>query len=188
MGANGWIQTYTGKKFFPLSPSPDLIDIQDVAHALSHLCRYAGHTPLFYSVAQHSVLVARILREQGCSIYEQMWGLLHDATEAYLIDLPQPVKMHMREYQRAEERLMQAVAFRFNLSPELPESVKIADEICLATEVRDIIGHQIEPWHIQQAAMPWTIRYMDCGRAKSMFLDAYTALQRERSRDLTGSL
>ena len=83
-----WIQTYTGKKFYPLEPDASLIDIRDIAHALSLKVRYNGHCDKFYSVAQHSVLMCDYISN---TIY-QMWALLHDAGEAYLADIPRPIK------------------------------------------------------------------------------------------------
>lgn len=90
-----WIQTYTGRQFWPLDPKPEEVCIEDIAHALSQQCRYAGHTIRFYSVAQHSVEIAlRVPRAAA------LWGLLHDAAEAYLVDLPRPVKYLMPAYKR----------------------------------------------------------------------------------------
>jgi uncharacterized protein len=82
-----WIQTYTGKQFWPLSPLPEDIVIEDIAHALSMQCRFGGHVRTFYSVAQHSVHVSLLVEPQYA-----LWGLLHDAAEAYLVDLPRPIK------------------------------------------------------------------------------------------------
>jgi 5'-deoxynucleotidase YfbR-like HD superfamily hydrolase len=119
----------------PLAPSPDKIDIDDIAHSLAHQCRFLGHTDGFYSVAQHSVLVSELVPKA-----DALWGLLHDAAEAYLGDLPAPIKRtpDMCVYQAAEERLLAAVAAKFGLAPTLPASVVEADRIVLATEFRDV--------------------------------------------------
>ena len=106
------IQTYTGRKFFPVAPRAEDIEILDVAHALSMLCRYTGHTKQFYSVAQHSVLVSRIVPPQDAA-----WGLLHDASEAYLCDVARPIK----PYRLLEQRLMVQVAGRFDLTYAEPD-------------------------------------------------------------------
>jgi 5'-deoxynucleotidase YfbR-like HD superfamily hydrolase len=108
-----WIQTYTGKKFFPLDPDPEQICIEDIAHALSMQCRYAGHTNSFYSVAQHSVLLSR---EFGFLDY-RLAALLHDASEAYLTDIPRPLK-HLSAfafYRIAEERLQMMIFAKYGL-------------------------------------------------------------------------
>jgi 5'-deoxynucleotidase YfbR-like HD superfamily hydrolase len=102
-----WIQTYSGIKMHPLSPTEEEISIEDIAHALSNLCRFTGHCNKFYSVAQHSVLV---------SVYSPrdyaMWGLLHDASEAYLNDIARPIKIsdEYNTYRKIEENLMKVIA------------------------------------------------------------------------------
>ena len=120
------MQVASGARFYPLDPRPEEIQIEDVAHALGHLCRFAGHTSSFYTVAQHSVLVSRI-----CEPQDALWGLLHDASEAYLGDMVRPLKRQpeMASYQEAEERLMAAICERFGLPAAMPESVVRADEI-----------------------------------------------------------
>src|SRR5579885_2784587 len=82
-----WIQTYCGVAFYPLDPRPEEILIEDIAHALSMLCRFTGHVKRFYSVAQHCVYVSH-----RCDPKDALWGLLHDAAEAYLNDISRPVK------------------------------------------------------------------------------------------------
>jgi hypothetical protein len=82
-----WLRTYAGRHVHILNPRPADIYIQDIAHALAHTCRFAGHTPAFYAVAQHSVLVSELLTPDLA-----LWGLLHDASEAYLHDLTRPLK------------------------------------------------------------------------------------------------
>ena len=102
-----WIQTYTGKQFWPIDPRACEITIEDIAHALSLQCRFSGHCREFYSVAQHSCLVSSYCIDEDAG-----WGLLHDAAEAYLVDLPRPIKRFSSlgvEYRKAEERVMAAV-------------------------------------------------------------------------------
>lgn len=133
-----WLQTYSGLAFFPLAPHPDQVAIEDIAHALSLQCRFGGHTQVFYSVAQHSVLVSRSVPPA-----DALWGLLHDAAEAYLVDLPRPLKHHSvlgYEYRKIEARVMRAISERFGLPADEPSSVKIAERRLLATERRDLLG------------------------------------------------
>ena len=90
-------QTYTGKKFYLFDPEPESICIEDIAHALSMKCRFGGHSTQFYSVAQHSILVSLCLEIRGASDREQsdmlpLFGLLHDAAEAYIPDFIGTVK------------------------------------------------------------------------------------------------
>jgi hypothetical protein len=130
-----YFRTFTGKWVHIRDPHPDEIDIEDIAHALSHLCRFFGHTDGFYSVAQHSVLVSQQVPPR-----DALWGLLHDGAEAYLGDLSRPLKRapEMQWYRALEERFLGCFARKFGLSPELPESVLRADDLLLATEFRDV--------------------------------------------------
>lgn len=105
-----WMQTFTGKQFWPADPRADEIDIRDIAHALSMQCRYAGHCLRFYSVAEHCVLLAKAIPEQ------KLWALLHDASEAYLVDVPRPVKPSLAGYKTLEQRIMFEVARQFSLA------------------------------------------------------------------------
>jgi hypothetical protein len=141
--AGGWIQTYTGKQFFPFDPRPEDIDIRDIAHALSCIPRFSGHTREFYSVAQHSVLVS-----QHCALPSALSGLLHDASEAYLLDLPTPIK-HMDgmfHYREAELRCQQAICSKFDTCYALMPSVHHADQALLATEAAQLLGPAPVPW------------------------------------------
>ena len=87
-----YIQTVSGRRVNPLDPSPADIDVHDIAVALSNQCRFGGHTRRYYSVAQHACIVSDQMLERGSSAHDALWGLLHDASEAYLVDLPHPLK------------------------------------------------------------------------------------------------
>lgn len=144
-----FIETFTGARFQPIAPIVEDIAIEDIAHALANQCRFSGHTRVFYSVAEHSLRVAMLVAEWGEDVDVQTWALLHDASEAYLVDLPTPLKTHPtigEGYQRAERVLMRAVCERFHLDPKMPEPVRIADAILLATEVRDLMPAKPEHW------------------------------------------
>ena len=134
MGARFFL-TYTGRRVHPFDPNPGEISIFDIARSLSHMCRFYGHTDAFYSVAQHSVLVSQHVPNE-----DALWGLLHDAAEAYLGDMAAPIKREpeMAIYRIAENRLLRAVCERYGLRPEMPASVRRADKILLATEFRDV--------------------------------------------------
>ena len=101
------IMTYTKKMFDPLRPKPELIDIQDIAHALSMLCRANGHFKSFYSVGQHCINCAREAEARGYSERLQLACLLHDASEAYLSDITRPVKAELPKYKEIEEPLQE---------------------------------------------------------------------------------
>lgn len=126
-----WIQTYKGIHYWPLDPKPEDVHIEDIAHALANSCRYAGHTSRFYSVAEHSVLVSRIVPEEHA-----LSALLHDATEAYVVDVPRPLKKYLLNYAEIEELNWKAVAEHFLLPLEMDESIKNADNAILVKEMR----------------------------------------------------
>ncbi len=130
-----WIQTYSGKSVWPLDAREDEIEIQDIAHALSLICRYTGHVRDFFSVAQHSIIASWIVPKE-----DAMWGLLHDASEAYICDLARPVKYQIPEYRQIEKNLMKVICRKFKLPEKEPESIKHADMVLLATEHRDLMG------------------------------------------------
>jgi hypothetical protein len=132
----GWIQTYSGRPFWPIDPRPEEIYIEDIAHALSLLSRYVGHCREFYSVAQHCVLVAHTVPRPLA-----MEGLLHDGSEAYISDIPSPAKEYLLDYQAVEARIEEAIAQKYGLLWPWPKEVKLADHILFKTEVRDLLVH-----------------------------------------------
>jgi hypothetical protein len=137
------------------------------------ICRFGGHSQRFYSVAQHSVHVS----ERGRTDTEKRWGLLHDATEAYVGDMIRPLKLHMPEFREVEDRILFVIAQKFDLALPIPSSVKEADEILLATEAHAIMGEScrnaptvtgkpdpnlvIEPWLPPQAEWEFMNRFSD---------------------------
>ena len=156
--------TASGRPFWPLNPRPQDICIEDIAHHLSLLCRYTGATRCFYSIAQHSVLVS-----QACDPADALHGLLHDAAEAYLHDIPRPLKRlpAFAPYREAEARLQAMIYETFGLSPIEPPAVKLIDRRMLRTEQRDLMPpsvlderrddvepypKRIEPWRSSCAA------------------------------------
>lgn len=154
-----WILTRSGRKFDLASPTAAMVDPTDIAHSLSMQCRFNGHTSSFYSVAQHCYLVADLVPAE-----HQLAALLHDATEAYVGDLVRPLKEGMRNfaqglgalclYESTEERVWQAICQRFNLDPILPDCVKHADLVALATEKRDLMPEHPEPWPCLEGIQP----------------------------------
>lgn len=162
-----WIQTHSGRRFNPLNPNPDAIVIQDIAHSLSMQCRFSGHCSSFYSVAQHSVLVSYI-----CDDAHKLWGLLHDASEAYLVDVPRPLKRsgQFQAYLDFEKEMQRAVCKRFALPFEEPHSVKRADTILLATEARDLMSPLHSDWKTLEQPLPFKIEAWNHHKAKDMFM------------------
>lgn len=172
-----WIQTFSGIRFTPLAPHVDQIEIRDIAHALAHQCRFAGHTAEFYSVAEHSVRVSVYLGSLGHPPGVQLQGLLHDASEAYLSDVVSPVKRHMVDYRIAERELMNVIYTRFALPTTEHAAVKGADEVLLATEARDLLaGGPRSDFQFRAAPLTERIRPWGPPLARSAFLDRYNAL------------
>lgn len=169
-----WINTYTGRQFWPLAPRVVDIDIEDIAHALSLQCRFTGHVHEFYSVAQHCCLVAERVPKE-----DQLWALLHDAPEAYLIDLARPVKRApaLQGYRDAEARLMAVIAERFGLVGDMPASVEDADTRMLMTEAHSLMTMHPQwlvdaPWQRYPDIIdPWTPQI-----AKARYLNRFIAL------------
>lgn len=128
------IQTYTGKLIFPNDPDPDLICIEDIAQGLAKICRFTGQAKSFYSVAQHSALVS-----DNVSVKNALWGLLHDAPEAYINDLSRPVIEALPDYRKLQTKFMSAVVAKFNLPEELPAEVIAMDDLMLVTEAENLM-------------------------------------------------
>jgi hypothetical protein len=167
------IRTFSGLYINPCEPDPILIDIEDIAHALSMQPRFGGHLPVFYSVAQHCVLAAEYVNEE-----RKLAALLHDASEAYLIDVPRPVKRQLHNYKEVEDKLMAVISAKFGFQWPLHEDVKRADEIMLRDEweglmLQNDIWEPIEVW--------------DQGQAKGRFLDLYHSLKGKQRPDKKGN-
>lgn len=134
-----WMFTYSGMKFWPLDPRPEEIRLADVSHALSQVCRFGGQTRVFYSVGEHCVRTAHLLMKRHGSKELALWGLVHDAAEAYLGDVIRPLKTFFPAYKVVEEKVLRAVTKKLSLPWPEPREVKAVDEILLACEARDLM-------------------------------------------------
>jgi 5'-nucleotidase len=141
-----YLQTVSGRWVNPFDPDPSQLDAGDIARALANQCRFGGHCRVFYSVAQHSVIVSRIVEERGGDVEDVFAALMHDAAEAYLGDMPHPLKHRSplgAAFREAEGHLEQAIRDRFGIKPAIP-GIKQADRALLATERR---AFSAETWH-----------------------------------------
>jgi hypothetical protein len=169
----GWIQTYTGRVFEPMVPSAEQINIEDIAHALSMTCRFNGHCTKFYSVAEHSVWVSRNVSPRFA-----LWGLLHDAAEAYVSDVARPIKPFIAGFEEIEEGIMGAVKARYGLAGSMPEAVHEADLRMLATERGQLMAPCERKWEEIEGYAPYPIE-LPCwspAKAKQAFLSRYSEL------------
>lgn len=197
----GFIQTRTGVRFSLSNPKPEDFRVEDIAHALSNMCRFTGHTRKFYSVAEHSARVCRRVMETHphsmyfssqrgvrlCSHEDGFTGnelafaaLMHDASEAYLADIARPFK-HLPEfewYRKIEDKLMREIALAFDFSYPLHSAIKNADEVLLGTEARDLMAPVIDGWHFRYEHLPERIKPWSPRKAKREFLELFYQLNR----------
>lgn len=176
-----WIVTHTGVHYSHSKPRPEDVCIEDIAHSLSLLCRFTGHVSQFYSVAEHCVRVSYL-----CSQKNQLWALLHDASEAYCADISRPLKYSpgMEVYRDYERRSMIAIARHFDLDPWVePQEVKEADVRLLYTEKRDLLTPGT--WALEKNVtglehatqpLPDIINPMTSEQAKNTFLMRFSEL------------
>lgn len=169
-----WFLTYSGVQFYPMDPRPEDVRIDDIAHALSNICRFGGHVKKFYSVAQHSVIVS-----DHCK--DNMAGLMHDATEAYCGDMVRPLKLQLPEYRECERRIWIAICAAFGLPEDLPTEVKFHDNRTLMTERRDLIIETPHTWSLEKSHPAYEGQIYPWGpeAAEEVFLRTYRAILKE---------
>ncbi|HML56684.1 MAG TPA: hypothetical protein PKC79_21500 [Solidesulfovibrio magneticus] len=150
MSGNPWTLTFTGVAFDLVEPTPDMVSIKDIAHALANQCRFAGHSRRYYSVAEHCLYVSRALPPAL-----RLQGLLHDAAEAYVHDIVRPLKGMLPDYRPIELRVMKAVAARFDLPVHPTMEIHEADTRMLATEVEYLMPPASRAWVLPE---PYELR------------------------------
>ncbi len=170
-----FIETVSGKCFYFLDPQPDDITIEDIAHALSMECRFGGHCRSFWSVAAHSLLVAQLLPAKF-----QLAGLLHDASEAYLKDIPSPLKKLLPDYREIEANVAAVIEIKFGVKFCQPE-IKQADVMALMTEKRDLFkDNSGVDWKIDASAAPFHIVPVNIELTRTAFLKEFYYLYDKR--------
>ncbi len=183
----GFIITASGRRFYPLAPQPEDVDPFDIAHALANMCRFTGHVREFYSVAQHCVMVSEKLRAPinvGISGERaqrplQLAGLLHDAAEAYLVDLARPIK-HLPElaaFRAADAAIEAAIEQRFGLAPKALRAPEVheVDMRALVTEARDLMPATFD-WSTYAAPYPHGVTPLAPADARRAWLNAFFSL------------
>lgn len=196
-----WIMTYTGQRFYPFTPKANDVQLADIAHALAMICRFTGHTRQFYSVAQHSVNVSRLAEcqaaadralpyKEGVVAQLALVALLHDAAEAYICDLAQPIKALTPRYEAVETLILHAIHTRLAVetSQRYAWRIKAADLALLHAEARELFSPEARRaagWDVPDPVdcppeiidlCPWTPR-----EAERMFLERYFYLDKRRA-------
>lgn len=158
------IRTFTGKSVNVFNPKPEMFDIIDIAHSLSRQCRFGGHLPRFFSVAQHSIICAEL-----APIKNKFTALMHDATEFALMDIPSPIKKRMPDYEEIENNLMKALSGKFGFQYPLPEKVKEIDMFMLKREWNSLmLGNE-----------PFNYVLLSQSQAKIKFLQTFKELSKK---------
>ena len=165
-----YISTFKGNRFYPAEPRIDGIDMEDIAHGLAYQCRFNGQTRAFYSVAQHSLMVAALVPP---ALHKA--ALLHDAAEAYLGDMVKPLKLLVPDFNRIEAAVTELIAAAFGVDFSDYAQIKQADLVALATEKRDLMPNSTEPWSYLAGIAPLAqpIEPLGPQQAKDAFLAAW---------------
>lgn len=174
------ISTHKGDFFDFNNPERYTFSIETIAHALSNICRYGGHSNRFYSVAEHSVLVSQVVPPELA-----LCGLLHDASEAFVGDMPSPLKAMCQSYRTIEEKVHKAIASQYDLPYPFPHSIKYADKQVYKAEREQITSVDDEVWHVDIPAADVMIVGYPPVIAKDLFLTRYYDLQHKIKKDQT---
>lgn len=159
------IRTFTGIYMNVFEPTPEMINIEDIAHALAQQPRFGGHLPQRYSVAQHSINCSYLAE----TFEEKLDAIMHDASEAYLLDIPRPIKQRLTNYKEIENKLMLMIAEKFGFQYPMTEAIKQIDEQMLECE-----------WHyLMLKNEAWKFNILDEGTVKKTFLDLFNYYTRE---------
>lgn len=174
-----WMQTFTGRQFWPLDPRADEVDVVDIAHSLGYQCRYGGHSRRFYSVAEHCILMSMFMPTRELALY----ALLHDAAEAYVVDVPRPLKRHLRGYAQIEDMVLSVILEKFGVPYErhemplgqhrlirFPSEVTEADNRILMDERAQLLSPPPAPWALELEPLGVAIDCLPPHRAAEAYL------------------
>ena len=188
-----YITTYTGKHFEPMNPDPEYIRIEDIAHALSLLCRGNGHVKTFWSVGQHCICCAREAWARGLSNRMALACLLHDACECYMSDIPRPFKKDIPEYQKREDALLEMIYTKFlgaPLNEEEQRTLKEIDDAMLWYDLKYLLDEvqfgEIPETHID---LDYTVRpFQDVEKEYLDLFDLYSGEEHPKQARLEGNV
>lgn len=169
------ITTYTGKNFDPLDVDESLLDIKDIAHALSLMCRGNGHVQHFYSVAQHSLACAKEAKERGYSKEIILGCLFHDASEAYLSDVTRPIKKELTYYLEVEDILQDSIWKHFINKILTKEDKKLIFEIddeMLSLELKELLNEEINDDYLKLKRKV-NLSFISFEQVEKEFIDFY---------------
>jgi len=158
------IETFTGKMVDVFNLKQEDIDIEDIAHALSQQTRFSGHLPQFYSVAQHCVLGLEFAQD-----HDKLAWLLHDASEAYLMDMPTPIKKRFPEYKKLEKEIQRKIYTKFNVFHVNEAVIKEIDHFMFRWEYERLM-HNDKSMRVIRSVNPMEIKFQ--------FLNEYRKLAR----------
>lgn len=172
---DNWMQTYTGRVFYPFKPNESEVAIEDIAHHLSLICRFTGAVKKHYSVAQHSLLVSHLVPDELA-----LSGLLHDASEAYTNDMGSPQKAGLPDFRRLEDAIQERICREYRVPWPLPPEVKRADQIAVACEARDQMRNAPTLWKLPRKPIPGVqVTPLPAEEVEQLFLDRFRELTRK---------
>lgn len=175
-----WIQTHTGKVFKYNNITEDMICIEDIAHALSNICRFNGHSKTFYSVAEHCLHMSKYVLNKWGDKKKALAALLHDATEAYFCDLPRPIKYNMPVYRGLEMALEKMIFTKYGLEYPMPDWLKELDYRMLATEKDQVMEHTNLSWGCDGVEkLPITLFFDDPAAVKWDYMSFFKFLNED---------
>jgi hypothetical protein len=163
-----WMRTRSKGRFYPADPRPEDIEILDLASGIARECRYGGQMPGWFSVAEHSLLVASVLPP-----HLKLQGLMHDAPEGLIRDMTRPNKALLADYQALEDSVWRAVATKFGLPYELDPLVKVADDAVLLAERMQLFPDDRDDWSIKGEPANVIIKQLSYDVAEAEFLSYF---------------
>lgn len=169
-----YISTYTNKRFHFMNPFEDEVCIEDIAQALSNMCRYSGHVKKFYSVAEHSVILADFVMEKYDNADMALTALFHDASEAYIVDVPSPIKPYLTNYQEIEDGISKVINKVFNISP-MCTIIKELDTNIICDEAK-VLFKSVPDWVKYYKEIGVTLKLYTPDEAREVFMSKFEEL------------